>query len=362
LRIGFVSGDLRNHPVGAFLENVLARIDPTRLNLVAYSTSFTEDELSARVKPWFAEWSVVASLTDEVLASKIHSDQIDILVDLAGHTERNRLSVFAWRPAPLQVAWLGYWASTGVSEIDYILADQISVPKSSQQYFCEKTWYLPDTRFCFTPPVIDRVIEVQGLAAQRKGHITFGSFQALNKMSDGSLSAWSRILAVIPSARLRLQNWQLSYPDAKEDMRKRLAAASIDLDRTDLHGGAPRDEYLAAYSEVDIILDTFPFPGGTTTAEALWIGVPTITLTGETLLARQGESMLRCVGLGDWVATTEQEYFDLALVHASDLTRLSELRTGLRSHVLGTPLFDADRFSRHLVEAFAGMRQANAIG
>lgn len=358
LRVGFVSGDLHHHPVGLFLENVVAHIDPNKLTLVAYSTGNTEDALTARIKPSFVEWNAVASLSDEMLAKKIYNDQIDILVDLAGHTALNRLPVFAWRAAPLQVSWLGYWASTGVAEIDYILVDPTSVPKSAQRFFSETCWYLPDTRLCFTPPVTEHEIEVQTLPALHKGFVTFGSFQSLNKIGDGSLSAWSRILSSLPSARLRLQNWQLGYADAKEDIHRRLAAADIDPARVDLFGGTTRDAYLAAYSEVDIILDTFPFPGGTTTVEALWMGVPTITLTGETLLARQGGSLLHCLGLDDWVATTEDEYLDMALAHARELAPLGELRTRLRSSVLSSPLFDAVRFSRHIEEAFTGMVRA----
>jgi predicted O-linked N-acetylglucosamine transferase (SPINDLY family) len=180
----------------------------------------------------------------------------------------------------------------------------------------------------------------------------------LNKMSDGSLSVWSSILGLLPTAHLRLQNWQFDYPDANDDMRNRLTAFNIDLARVTLHGGAPRDMYLAAYAEVDVVLDTFPFPGGTTTAEALWMGVPTLTLTGRTLLERQGESLLRSAGLGNWVASSEQEYIDLALKHVSDLTSLTELRAELRSRVMKSPLFDGRRFAYQLEEAFTEMARS----
>lgn len=362
LRVGLVSGDLRTHPVGMFLEAILARIDPARLTLVAYSSCVTEDGLSERLKPFFAEWSSVATLTDDVLAKKIHGDRIDILVDLAGHTGLNRLPIFAWRPAPLQVSWLGYWASTGVAEMDYILVDDISVPKSEAQFFSEKLWYLPDTRLCLSPPVTAQPIEVTGLPALHKGYITFGSFQVLNKINDRTLLIWSQILARIPSARLRLQSLPLSYPEAVDTMRRRLTAFNIDLGQVDLHGGTSWEDYLASYSEVDIVLDTFPFPGGTTTVEALWMGVPTVTLTGNSLLARQGESLLRCVGLGGWVAANEQDYVDTALAQVGDLTKLGELRASLRLRALNSPLFDAARFARNLEDAFAGMACAKTLG
>jgi protein O-GlcNAc transferase len=361
LRVGFVSGDLRSHPVGLFLENILANVDPARLALVAYATSTTEDFLSERLKSVFSEWHSVATIPDEALARKIHADKIDILVDLAGHTGLNRLPVFAWKPAPVQVSWLGYWASTGVAEIDYILVDPISVPKADAQFFSEELWHLPDTRLCLSPPVLRRAIEVNGLPALSKGHVTFGSYQGLSKISDRTLVAWAQVLARIPSARLRLQSTPLAYPEAVLNMQQRMAAAGIDVARVDLRGGTPREDYLASYGEVDVVLDTFPFPGGTTTAEALWMGVPTVTLTGNSLLARQGESMMRCVGLGEWVAPNEQEFVEVAVARVTDLERLAALRAGLRARALASPLFDAGRFARNLQDAFEGMARTKTL-
>jgi protein O-GlcNAc transferase len=360
LRVGFVSGDLRAHPVGFFLEDILARIDKTKLSLVAYSTNAMEDALSERLKAVFSEWHSVSTMADAALANKIHADRIDILVDLAGHTGLNRLPVFAWKPAPLQVSWLGYWASTGVAEIDFILVDPVSVPKTDAQFYSEKLWYLPETRMCMSPPVTTRTMDVKPLPALTKGHVTFGSYQALKKISDNTLAVWSQVLARVPSARLRIQSLSLGYADAAASMQARLATAGIDIARVDLHGLAPREDYLASYEEVDVILDTFPFPGGTTTADALWMGVPTVTLAGNSLLARQGESMMRCVGLGDWVATNEREYVEIAFARAHDLESLGRLRTTLRSRAFASPLFDAARFALNLEEAFAAMARASA--
>lgn len=355
LRVGFVSGDLRQHPVGYFLEGTLKCFDTHKIACFAYSNCAMEDATSARLQPLFAEWRQVANLSDEYLARQIHADRIDILVDLAGHTGHNRLSVFAWRPAPVQVAWLGYWASTGVAEIDYILVDETSVHADEAQYFSERLWFLPDTRLCFSPPVTSHPIAIDELPALRKGHITFASFQTLAKIGDATLMAWSQILSRVPTARLRLQSSPLSYPDSVAYMQKRLALASIDVDRIDLLGGTPRDAYLASYAEVDIVLDTFPFPGGTTTAEALWMGVPTVTLTGESLLARQGESILRSAGLGDWVTTTVPEYIQCVIDKIADLPKLGELRASLRTSVSRSSLFDSARFAKNLEKAFEGM-------
>lgn len=355
LRVGFVSGDLRMHPVGYFLANILTHMDPSKITCIAYSTNTTEDALSMRLKASFAHWNQVANLTDASLAHRIHSDKVDILVDLAGHTANNRLSLFAWRPAPVQVSWLGYWASTGVAAVDHILVDKASVPPNKDTHFSETPWYLPDTRLCLSPPTAATARVSGFLPALRNGHVTFGSFQALSKVNDTTLALWSRVLAQLPTARLRLQSVPLGYPACVADTKRRLSLAQIDIDRVDLHGGVSRDAYLDAYAEVDVILDTFPFPGGTTTAEALWMGVPTVTLSGNTLLGRQGQSLLVCAGLADWVAHTEQEYVQLAVEKVGDLSQLAKLRAGLRTTVSTSPLFDAATFARNLEAAFEEM-------
>lgn len=361
LRVGFVSGDLRSHPVGAFLENILKNIDAGRLTCVAYSCGTKEDAVTRRLQCLFAKWVAVATLSDQKLAERIYTDRMDILVDLAGHTGLNRLPVFAWRPAPIQVSWLGYWASTGIAEMDYLLADKLSVRKEEEQYFSEKLLYLPDTRLCMSPPRTDYPIDVSPLPALRKGYVTFASFQILTKMTDQNFSLWSKILAGVPGARLRLQSLPLAFPEARAAIQQRLESAGIDMERVDLLGGVPRAEYLAAYADVDVVLDTFPFPGGTTTAEALWMGVPTVTLTGNTLLERQGESMLRCAGLADWVAMSEREYIELAVHKVAHLGKLGKLRTNLRSTVLASPLFDGARFARNLEDTLDGIvREADS--
>jgi protein O-GlcNAc transferase len=355
LRVGCVSGDLRDHAVGYFLEQVVQHIRPDTLTLVAYSNSDVQDELTLRLKPFFSAWNAVAGLDDEALATQIYLDKIDILIDLAGHTAGNRLPVFAWRPAPVQVAWLGYWASTGLAEMDYVLVDEVSVPRSGENMFSEKLMYLADTRFCFTPPVLEPLSECSALPAYKNGYVTFGSFQVLSKMSQASLCAWSKVLLGTSNSRLRLQNWQLAYPTARENVLTRLEQLGVQRDRVSLHGGSTRQAYLAAYSQVDLILDTHPFPGGTTTLEALWMGVPTLTQTGTKLIERQGESILRCAGLDHWVAFNEPAYVALALAHAADWAGLAELRSTLRSRVRLSPLFNAPAFADALEQALGAI-------
>jgi len=357
LRIGLVSGDFKAHPVGFFLEGILANLNPVRVELVAYSMSPQEDELTARIRPCFVAWNLIVGLSDEAAAQKIHDDGIHILVDLAGHTASNRLPMFALKPAPVQVSWLGYFATTGLPGMDYLLADPVSVPESHRDHFTETVWYLPETRLCFTPPANSTGLGLTPLPAVQNGYITFGCFQNLTKVNNAVLAAWGRIFLALPEARLRLQSSQMNCSTARESMQHRLAHVGIMPERVIIEGHVPRADYLAAYANVDIILDTFPYPGGTTTCEALWMGVPTLTLAGDTLLALQGASMLASAGLEDWIASDEGDYVTRTLFHATDINRLAQLRSVLRQKALASPLFNAPRFAQHLEDALQRMWQ-----
>ena len=358
LRVGLVSGDLRTHPVGYFMESLLAHLNTARVELVGYSTNQWESELTTRIKPHFAAWHTIAGLSDEAAAQMIHKDGIHILIDLAGHTGGNRLPVFAWKPAPVQVSWLGYFATTGVPGMDYLLADPVSVPECHREHFTETVWYLPDTRLCFTPPTASARLVPTPPPAIRNGFITFGCFQNLTKVNDGVLAVWGEIFHALPQARLRLQSKHVNCPVAREHLQKRLARVGIMPEKVVLEGSVPREEYLAGYANVDIILDTFPYPGGATTCEALWMGVPTLTLAGNSMLARQGASLLACVGLEDWIASDEADYAARTIAYATDINRLAQLRSTLRSCLLVSPLCDAPLFARNLEAAFRGMWEA----
>jgi protein O-GlcNAc transferase len=356
LRIGFVSGDLRNHPVGYFAHSVLASLASQasgRLELHAYYNNTRADALTGKIKACCRGWHPVKALSDPVLAEKIRADRIDILFDLSGHTSFNRLSMFAWKPAPVQVAWLGYFATTGVGAIDYIVADPWTLPESEAASFIEKIWRLPETRLCFTRP--DANLEVAPLPALVNGCPTFASFNTLAKMNDAVVALWARVLAEVPSSRLFLKAKQLADPSARTGVIERFAARGIDCGRLILEGPSPRDEYLATYRRVDIALDPFPFTGGTTTAEALWMGVPVLTLTGKSFLSRQGLGLLMNAGLPEWIAADEDDYVAKAVAQAGDPGGLSGLRAGLRQRVVASPLFDASRFAHHLDEALRNM-------
>ena len=348
LNIGFVSGDLRRHPVGFFIESVLAALAaraPGRLKLYAYSSAFEEDAVTERIKNSLEKWTSITGRSDATAQEIIRADKIDILIDLSGHTLYSRLPLFAWRPAPVQVTWLGYFATTGVKEIDYLIADRWTLPSSQEAYFTEKIVRLPETRLCFTPP--DEIADCGQLPALRNGHVTFGCFNTLTKMNDEVVALWSRILKALPECKLMLMSHQLQDSVVVRKTIGRFKEHGIDEQQLQLRGFAPRAEYLATYNQIDIALDPFPYCGGTTTVEALWMGIPVLTLAGEQFLARQGVGLLMNAGLPEWVADSPDHYLTLAIKHASELSDLALLRAELRSRILASPIFDAPRFAAH---------------
>jgi protein O-GlcNAc transferase len=356
LRVGFVSGDLGDHPVGCFLEGVLAALTSRtggRLELFAYPTFTCDDETSARLRACCKGWHSAVGLSDEALAQRITEHGIDILVDLSGHTAHNRLTMFAWKPAPVQLTWLGYLATTGLTAIDYVIADAWTLPKEEEAYFAEKVWRLPDSYICFTPPVHGAL--PGPLPAVDNGYITFGSCNNLTKMNDDVVALWSRILQAVPDSRLLLKSTQLQADFVRQKVIDRFGVHGIETERLILKVPVPRGEHLITYREMDIALDPFPYPGITTSVEALWMGVPVLTLAAEHFLSRQGVGLLMNAGLPEWVAADPQDYVARAVAHANDLQALAALRSDLRRRVLASPIFDAPRFAEHFEAALRGM-------
>jgi protein O-GlcNAc transferase len=355
LRIGMVSGDFGNHPVGYFLEKVVENLEADSIELFAYETFRRTGELNQRLRRSIPHWCAAspADMPVEGLARRIRADGIDILIDLAGHTAHNRLPVFAWKPAPVQIAWLGYFATTGLAAMDYILADRWVLPPEEEGGFVERPWRLPDSYYCFTPP--DTPVDVNSLPSLQNGYITFGCFNKLTKVNERVIACWARILQATPGSRLFLKSKALGNPSVAADYRERFVRHGIESGRLRLEGASPREAYLAAYHAVDIALDPFPFPGGTTSVEGLWMGVPVLTLTGDRFIGHQGETILQSAGLPEWIAENEDDYVAKAAAFASDPEQLAVLRAGLRDQVLASPLFDAPRFARNLEEALRGM-------
>ena len=253
------------------------------------------------------------------------------------------------------MSWLGYFATTGVAAIDYLIADPWTLLASEEGNFTEQIWRLPETRLCFTAPNVK--VEVAPLPALSNGYLTFACFNNLAKMNDAVVALWARVLVAVPDSRLFLKSLQFNEVSARQSVVERFAAHGVHAERLILEAAAPRAEYLATYQRVDIALDPFPYTGGTTSVESLWMGVPVLTLDGKSFLSRQGVGLLMNAGLPAWIAADADDYVARAVSHASDVQALASLRAGLRQQVLASPIFDAPRFAQHFEAALRGMWQ-----
>ena len=345
LRIGFVSGDFCNHPVGYFLEGLLSKMDQEKFDLFAYSTIPLEDDLTQRLKRHVPVWRSLVDGNDAEAAQLVHGDGLHVLIDLAGHTAGNRLGVFAHRPAPVQASWLGYFATTGVAEMDFFIGDPHVAPVAEEAHFVERIMRLPETYFCFTPPQSE--VRVGALPALANGFVTFGCFNNLAKLNAPVVSVWAQVLKAVEGSRLFLKSGQLGDPAIVQSTISLFTAAGVAPDRLLIEGPSNRTQYFEAFNRVDIALDPFPFPGGTTSVEGLWMGVPVITLRGDRFIAHNGETIAHNAGQAAWIARDEADYIGKAVSFSSDLTALAKLRMGLREQVLGAPLFASERFARH---------------
>lgn len=347
LRIGMLSGDFRQHPVGYFLEAAIAAHQRADFHLTAYDVGKSADATTARLRGLFDAWRPVGALEDAAIVAQIRSDAIDILVDLTGHTEASRIGVMEYRPAPVQVSWIGYANTNGVAAMDWIIADDVVLPPEDEALYIEKPLRLPGCYLCYTPP--KEAVAPSPPPMLQQGHVTFGCFNNLAKINDEVLAVWAAILARLPEARLLLKTAVLREAATAEKLRARFAAAGGDVTRLDLEGHSPRAAYFARYAAVDFMLDPFPFPGGTTTAEALHAGVPSLTLRGRGgMISRNGETLLNAVGLGAWIAQDHQDYIAKAVAFAQDAPGLAALRARLSLGRLG----DAAPYARGLEAAW----------
>jgi predicted O-linked N-acetylglucosamine transferase (SPINDLY family) len=347
LRLGFVSADLRRHPVGYFLVPFLENLDPDRFRAVCYYSRAVRDDLADRIAAASNTWRDVGGMSDAELAECIRADRIDILFDLAGHTAGNRLLVFARKPAPLQMSWIGYVGTTGLEAIDYLIADRFHVPPGAEVHYREPVLRMPDGYVCFDPP--SEAPEVGPLPALERGFVTFGSFNNVAKITPEVITRWAAIVRRAPGSRLLLVTPALDDRPTRERIGAEFAAAGVDADRLELRGALPRADLLAAYNTIDLALDTFPYSGGLTTCEALWMGVPVVTCPGETFAGRHSLSHLSSVGLIATVTLDSNTYVARALELGSDLPRLAALRAELRARMAGSSLCDGARFAQHLM-------------
>ncbi len=359
LKIGYVSSDFRGHAVAVFLQPLLAHHDRQRFEIYGFYNFPADDEVTAHIRTLVEHFIPVAGLPDGELAERIRKEGIDILVDLNGHTAHNRLPLFLLKPAPIQVTWLGYLATTGLPTMDYRFTDaRADPPGRTEALHTETLWRLPDSLWCYEPYRF--APEILPLPALRNGHVTYASLNNPGKVSATILGLWARILQAVPEARLLLIRSALDGRTA--ELQGFFAGCDVDPRRVEFLARQSTEDYLALYNRVDIALDTWPCAGGTTTCDALWMGVPVITLAGERSFSRSGASVLTTVGVPELIAETGDDYCARAVALAHDLPRLALLRGTLRDRVRASPLVDAARFATAIEQAYVAIAERAVVG
>jgi len=355
IRIGYVSRDFNLHSVAYFVEPILTQRDRRRFEVFCYSTLIREDDTTARFKALADNWRDISLLSEDRVVSMIRADRIDILVDLSGHTLGNRMGVFAFKPAPIQVSYLGHPATTGLPAIDYRIGDAVTDPADLiRGHYVETLWRLPGCFLTYQPSA--NAPEVAPAPFLKRGFITFGSFNNGVKVNEGVIEVWARILTAVPSSRLLLKSFSFTSSHGTARVAESFARHGIDQARLDLVGWRPDvRNHLEMYGEIDIALDTFPYNGTTTTCEAFWMGVPVVCLQGSRHSARVGASLLAAVGMEELLAADAQEYVRLSVSLAGNTSHLCELRLQLRDKVRSSSLTDHAAFTRHLESAYLEM-------
>ena len=353
LRLGFLSPDFGKHPVGYFLIRVLENLKRRECEIIGYSDRTRQDEMTSRIQRATTTWSDVALWSDEQLAQKIRADRIDILFDLAGHTARNRLLVFARKPAPIQITWIGYVGTTGLDAMDYIVADRHEIPDAAEKHYCERVLRMPDGYVCYDPP--EYAPPVSTLPAEKGGCVTFGNFNNPAKITSQVIEVWAKILTRVADSRLVLKYNGMNDSSVVDRFSEICAGYGVDTDRLTFLGRSPHEKLLGEYQKIDIALDPFPYSGGLTTCEALWMGVPVITCPGETFASRHSLSHLSNVGLTETVARDLADYVELASGLANDLPRLAKWRAELRERMAASPLCDGPGFAGNLMNQLRGI-------
>lgn len=343
LRLGFLSADFARHPVGYFLLPLFKSLDRRASQVVAFASGRRRDQMSDQFRQLADGWHEIGEMSDPAAAALIEQQNVDILFDMAGHAFNNRLGVFALRPAPIQVSWAGYVGTVGVPAIDFVLADAIQAPPSEDCFYHEHVLRMPR---CYVPYYAsDEAPTVGPLPAQRNGFITFGCFNSPSKLNSEVIELWAQLLAGVPASRLSLR---FRGVDATANVRRIQAVfadAGVAPDRLSFAGVSSHRQMLEAYNNVDIALDPFPYSGGVTTCEALWMGVPVVTMTGASFAGRHSTMYLNTVGLRELISTTKAQYLAVAADMCGDLDELSRLRVGLRNRVSASPLLDHAGFA-----------------
>jgi predicted O-linked N-acetylglucosamine transferase (SPINDLY family) len=345
LKVGLISADFHHqHPVNIFMQPVLARLDPKQFELTMYFTGISYDDQTQLAKRRVAHWVEATTWSDLQLARRIEADQIDILLDLAGHTSMQRMSLFGQRAAPVQASFLGYPNSTGVPNIDWLIADSVVAPTEHESLYSEKVMRLPNTVFCFAPETQYPFPDYNQSHAERP--LTFGSFNNVPKLTPHTLKLWASILEQVPGSKLLLKAPSFKDESAIKIFTQRLLAEGVDPSRLEFRGPVGLTDMMAEYADVDIALDPVPYNGGTTTLQAMWMGVPVVVKAGNNFVSRMGASFMSAADLGDWVAETDADYVQIAKQMAADRQALLNLKKGLRQRLLNSPAWDVDQYAK----------------
>jgi protein O-GlcNAc transferase len=351
LRVGYMSPDFANHAVGRFIAPLLASHNPASVEPICYSLVARPDDFTHRLAASVRTWRHVRDKSDPQIAELVRQDKIDIFVDLTMHMRDNRILVFARKPAPIQVTYLAYCGTTGLQTIDYRFSDSLLDPPGAEvESYSEKTCRLPRTYWCYQPST--SAAGVSTLPAAVNGYVTFGSLNNFCKVSDRLIHVWAKMLQLIPASRLLL-NVPSGEPRAR--LANIVGSHGVDPQRLEFTGFSPLPRYFELYDRIDIALDPFPCNGGTTTCDALWKGVPVVSLCGNTAVGRAGASILANVGLPNWIANTEQDYVQIAINAARDLPALANIRTSMRNLMARSPLMDVAGFTRDVEDAYRAM-------
>ena len=347
LRVGYVSPDFRRHSVQYFLEPLLANHNKRTVEVFAYAELAVEDSVTSRYKDYVDQWVPTRGLSDAALAERIHADEIDILVDLAGHTAKNRLPVFARKPAPVSVSWLGYGYTTGLTAIDYFLTDSTIVPQGSEAYFTETPCRIATPSFSYRPA--EGMGDINALPALRNGYITFGVFTRAIRINHRTIQAWVDIMKQVPDSRLVIDSKSFGEWEMQEMLAEKFVVQGIQRERLEIGYHSPPWDVLR---RIDIGLDCFPHNSGTTLLETLYMGVPFITLAGRPSVGRIGASVLYGLARPEWVAESQADYVNKAINLAKDLEQLSVIRATLREQMERSPIRDEKGFVLKVESAY----------
>ena len=357
LRIGYVSADLFDHPVGRILLPILKAHNKQDFSLFLYANNVAEDHVSKEMKSNDCTWHEIYNKSDDDVATQIKKDGIDVLIDLSGHTDGNRLGVFRHKPAPIQMTWLGHVSTTGLSEIDYIIADRFVLPEGDERFYTESALRLPNAHLCFSPP--GETPAPQHASAGSDSFITFGCFSNIKKLNERVISTWSRILERVPESKLLIKNASLSNDAIAQSVRQQFSDSGTPRDQVIVLGKTNYNDHINTFGHVDIALDTFPYGGMTTTLETLWMGVPVIALAGQSWAGRVSASILTLMGTPELITRSEEEYIAKAVTFAQDQEGLAAIRRNTRVLLESSPLCDISRFTKSLECLYQNAWQAH---